>query len=90
MTGEKLSLLDRLVELPRRKPWQRAALDKRDRHMKAKRKHKKRHSENKERSFSDARKAKLQSIARAKQSSERAAFLARARAYWAGLAEEHP
>jgi len=85
-----MSLFDRLVELPRKTQWQRAALEKRDRHMKAKRKHKKRHSENKERSYSEARKAKLLALAKSRQSSERADFLARARAYWAGLAEEHP
>lgn len=86
----KLTLFDSLVELPRKSVWQRAALDKRDRHMKAKRKHKKRHSENKDRAFADARKAKLLALAKARQSSERAAFLARARAYWAGLTDEHP
>lgn len=85
-----MSLFDRLVDLPRKTPWQRAALEKRDRHMKAKRKHKKRHSENKERSFSDARRAKLHALAKAKRSKARTEFLARARAYWAGLAEEHP
>lgn len=83
-------LFDRLVDLTRNRPLQRAALDKRDRHMKAKRKHKKRHSENKERSLADVRKSEKLKLAKANQSSNRAVFLARARAYWRGEAEGHP
>jgi len=86
-----MGLFDKIVDLKvRRNSRHREHLDNRDRHRKAKRRHPKRHSENRERSQLDAKRALKAKLAGLKQRKERADFLTMARAYWRGEIDGHP